>query len=230
MKPLTASDIRILVRLMTSKGYVVYDKPYQLNIVGIRSNSVKPNSFDDTIRVFFKDDSNKWIGYSMNATTDAGTYWLQNPMMPKGTALLKAGQYVDAYSIGQHRGQYTALVQSKDVTVIRDYNRNAILDFNNGKEDKGMFGINIHRASVSGNTTTVDKYSAGCQVIQNPKDFETLISLAKKHQSKYGNKFTYTLIDERALSRRKKMRAIVIGLSVLSLASIGYYISLKQRK
>jgi hypothetical protein len=36
-------------------------------------------------------------------------------------------------------------VQSKPITVLRDYDRNAILDFWNGKPETGMFGINIHR-------------------------------------------------------------------------------------
>jgi hypothetical protein len=125
-------------------------------------------------------------------------------MHPQGTAILKEGQYKDAYQIGLHKGKYYALVQRKPVTVIRDYDRNAILDFNNGRLDTGMFGINIHRASINGTTKTVDIHSAGCQVFSNVNDFNLLMQLAEKHRQLYGNSFTYSLIDKRATIREQR--------------------------
>ncbi len=38
-------------------------------------------------------------------------------MSSLGTAMLKEGQYIDAYKQGLHKGQYTALVQDKPVTT-----------------------------------------------------------------------------------------------------------------
>ena len=125
-------------------------------------------------------------------------------MNPQGTAILKQGQYIGSHAIGMHRGKYLALVQQKSLTVIRDYDRNAVLDFMNGKEDTGIFGINIHHASQNGTTQTVDKYSAGCQVFANINDFNLFMQLADRHKSLYGNSFTYTLLDERALVRDVK--------------------------
>ena len=102
-------NIRGLIRQLKRKGYVVYSKPYQLNIVGVRSNNTTPNKFDDLIYVFYKTNTGKWTGKAFPATTDPGTYWLRNPMNNKGTAILKEGQYVDAYKKRLHNSQYMAL-------------------------------------------------------------------------------------------------------------------------
>lgn len=205
----------LIINALRFKTYEAFVRPYELNIVGIRSDSTLPNRFDDEIHVFFKNNLGKWIHYIFPATTDPGTYWLQNPMSPQGTAILKQGQYKGAYQIGLHRGKYYALVQSKPVTVLRDYDRNAILDFWNGKPETGRFGINIHRASLNGTTKSVDSYSAGCQVFANINDFNLFMQLCEKHKQLYGNSFTYTLIDKRAIAREQKKTM------ALSLAGIG---------
>jgi hypothetical protein len=212
--------IRNLIATLKLKGYVVKERPYELNIVGVRNDSTVPNKFDDFIYVFWKDDKGNWQGKYYTATTDAGTYWLLNPMSNLGAALLKEGQYKNSHKIGLHKGQYKALVQQNPVTVIRDYDRNAILDFNNGREETGIFGINIHRAGASGNTVDVGKWSAGCQVFQNADNFANFLELAEKSNKLYGNNFTYTLIDERALNRRnKRYGAFVIG-GIIALAGL----------
>lgn len=203
-----------IINTLRFKTYETYSRPYELNIVGIRADSTVPNQFDDEIHIFFKNNSNQWIHYIFPATTDPGTYWLKNPMSPQGTAILMQGQYKDAYQVGLHRGKYYALVQKKPVTVLRDYDRNSVLDFWNGKKDTGMFGINIHRASENGTTKTVDNYSAGCQVFASVTDFTLFMQLCEKHQQLYGNSFSYTLIDKRAISRQEK-RAVTISLAGL---------------
>ena len=217
-----AKSIRALIASLRNKGYIVYDKPYQLNIVGVRKDSTVPNKFDDLIYAFWKTDKGVWEGKYFTATTDPGTYYLKNPLSTLGTAILKEGQWVDTYIIGKHKGQYDALVQRKPVTVIRDYDRNAILDFNNGREETGLFGINIHKAGKD--SKDVDTWSAGCQVFQKSDDFETFMNLARKHRELYGNKFTYTLIDERAYNRAMKRRlSYVIGMGlIIGALYVGY--------
>ena len=192
---------------LEKKGYKLFLRPFELNIVGIRSDSVTPNSSDDRIDVFFNNSQGKLIEYSFPATTDPGTYWLKNPMNPQGTAILKEGQYINGWGMGMHRGKYLALVQKKPVTVLRDYDRNAVLDFMNGKPDTGLFGINIHRASENGTTKFVDHFSAGCQVFASATDFVLFLSLCERHKNLYGNDFTYTLIDERAVNREAKKKS-----------------------
>jgi len=213
-------NIKGLVRLLKRRNYVVYEEPYKLNIVGVRANTTEPNKFDDLIFVFYQDNKGKWIGKAYPATTDTGTYWLKNPMHKEGSALLKEGQYVDSYAVGQHgKTKYTALRQVKPVTVFRDYNRDAVLDFYNGKEDTGIHYINIHRANKTGTTEYVDKNSAGCQVFQNADDFAEFMKMVQKQKELYGNNFTYTLIDERAYIRAVKRYAVYVGVGVALIAA-----------
>ncbi len=207
--------------ILRSKGFVLHTRPYELNIVGIRSRSVVPNRFDDEIHVFYKSKPTKWEYHIFKATTDPGTFWLENPMQPQGTAILAQGQYVNAYQIGLHQGKYEALVQVAPISIMRDYDRTAKLDFLNGKKESGMFGINIHRAMAQGKTKFIDKFSAGCQVFQSADDFNFFMKLCEKHAKLYGNKFTYTLLDFRAL-RRQSIKRIVIGTLTLGLGLFGY--------
>ncbi len=224
-----------LISILRSKGYQVYEKPYQLNIIGMRSEASLSNRFDDKLFVLFKNDKNRWEKYSYSITTDPGTYWLLHPMQVDGTAILKQGQYVNAYRIGLHKGQYKALVQKKPITIIRDYDRNAVLDFNNGKESTGLFGVNIHRASIHGITKSVGKWSAGCQVFEKNEDFIHFMSLCEKHRLHHGNEFTYSLIDFRALKRMSARYATygTIGLATfigLLYSAIKYHDSKKKKQ
>lgn len=207
--------------ILRHKGFELYTRPYELNIVGLRSKSVIPNRFDDEIHVFYKVSPLNWHYHVFKATTDPGTYWLRQPMQPQGTAILAQGQYVNAYVLGLHRGKYLALVQSKPIDIIRDYNRDAILDFNNGKKITGLFGVNIHRANKTGDTKTVDKNSAGCQVFESAEDFDSFIRLCQHHKSLYGNRFSYTLIDFRAV-RRQNARYVLSGVGVMGLLGLSY--------
>lgn len=195
---------------LSERNHLLFSRPYELNIIGVRADSTKPNSFDDTITVHYKKQDGNWQLYSFAATTDPGTYWLENPLNPQGTAILKEGQYRNSHMIGLHRGIYKALVQQNPVTVIRDYDRNTLLDFANGKEETGLFGINIHRASVNGTTKIVERYSAGCQVFANATDFDLFLQLCERHRQLYGNNFSYTLIDQRAINRNIKKNSCTV--------------------
>ena len=211
-----------LKAILKHKGFTLYTRPYELNIVGLRSNSTAANRFDDQLHVFYRTSGIKWEYHVFRITTDPGTYWLKNPMQAQGTAILQQGQYKNAYVLGLHRGQYKALVQRKAVTIIRDYDRNAILDFNNGKTSTGLFGINIHRANASGKTKSIDKYSAGCQVFENAADFARFLALCEKHRGMYGNAFTYSLIDFRAV-KRQTLRWSAYAAAILGAIGTGLF-------
>jgi hypothetical protein len=61
------------------------------------------------------------------------------------------------------------------------------LTFASGIEETGMFGINIHRADLTGKTINVNQWSAGCQVFADSSVFNSFISLCEKSQ-KYWDK------------------------------------------
>lgn len=215
--------------LLKYKGHELFSRPYELNIVGMRSKSMKPNSFDDELHVFYKTNPLHWEYHVFKITTDPGTFWLKNPMQPQGTAILSEGQYKNAYALGLHRGQYKALVQVKPITIMRDYDRNAVLDFYNGKKERGLYGINIHRANRVGKTKTVDRNSAGCQVFENASDFDVFIRLCEKHRGLYGNQFTYSLIDFRTW-RRQSYRRMAYALGFFAACGIGTHYFLKHKE
>ena len=204
-----------MVSLLTGGNHTLYVRPYELNIVGVRSARTKPNRFDDEIHVFYR--TGKGLGWNYHvykATTDPGTSWLNaGRANPLGTAILAQGQYADAYRIGMHKGLYPALVQSGNVDVIRDYDRDARLDFRSERRQAGVFGINIHRAAASGKTTRIGEWSAGCQVFARAEDFSEFMRLCELHRARYGNRFTYTLFDFRDRLRGAATRALLGGVA-----------------
>ena len=157
------------------------------HIVGIRSDANIPDKFDDLIILVEKDNIVKFTG-----TTNPGTHWLKNLLNPKGAALLKPNQYLNTYQLGLHQGKYTALCQRKPVVVYRDANKNTFAE-ETAVTDTGLFGINIHRANPNAISSIIDKWSAGCQVLNDPTDFNFLIKRCKESGLK---EFTYTLLKE----------------------------------
>ena len=188
MTPFTGEALSLLKKALKNKGYEVFTNGH-LNVVGVRLNHTVTNKFDDVL-IAFTDDG----GVSMDCTTDPGSYYMKHPMTAKGTAILAPGQYVDAYAIGKHKGQYDAIVQVAPVTVFRDNNGDGVYDYEH--PETGMFGINIHRANAVVRSKQVDKWSAGCTVVADPDDFRYLMSMVRRHTRNYGPRITYTLIEE----------------------------------
>ena len=185
-------------RILEAKGHLFFDgeRPYNVNIVGVRNSKGRPNKFDDILLVIYRDAHKRWLVDSYQLTTDPGFYWMKKPMNVDGTAILCPGQYRGVYRISKHRGKYDALCQrGGDVTVWRDSNRDLEHDMLDETKDTGRFGINIHKGGR--NSSRVEKYSAGCQVFKNDSDFkEFMITMyaAKKH---FGNSFTYSLLTSK---------------------------------
>ena len=83
------------------------------------------------------------------------------------------------------------------MTVYRDNNRDDVYNLNTEKTDTGLYGINIHRATkyAGKKSTQVDKWSAGCQVIASNDDWKEFMSICRKARKRWGNRFTYTLLE-----------------------------------
>jgi hypothetical protein len=191
-------EIDLIKKVLMKKGYSFFEKgQYNLNIIGIRSNKKEAGFFDDFITCIYKDSNNKWVCRYWKATTDAGTYWLSNPMNQRGTALLVPNQYRGVYKIGMFKGRYKCLVQSKPLKVYRDNNKNKIQDYDPKTIQEGMFAIQIHKSNPYFISVVNDKWSAGCQVFSAPKDFSEFMDLVYKAESVWGDSFTYTLIEEK---------------------------------
>ena len=197
-----ASNVDI-EQVMIRKGYRFFKGVYNLNIIGVRSKeSIKQeNRFDDILIVAFglaTSGYNSSTKFIFQITTDPGIKSLKVPMNAKGTAILVPGQYRGSHKLGLHQGKYEALVQCAPVKVYRDANRDSILDVDKRTIDTGMFGINIHKAGIA--SVIVVGWSAGCQVLAKTDEYEIFMDLCRKQKlAGYGDKFTYTLLEEKDL-------------------------------
>jgi len=186
-----------IIKVMEDKGFPVFknfNKNYNLNIIGIRTKDNSSNAFNDQLIVLWKYNG-EWNRLNYKITTDPGTYWRENPMNVNGTAILCEGHHKGMWSFGFHRNKYKALVQTTPVEVYRDNNKDNVLDFDVPKE-KGLFGINCHKASYSGTSTQVDKWSAGCQVFADSGEYYEFLELCEDAENNWGNRFSYTLLLE----------------------------------
>ena len=197
-----------IIEVMHAKQFAVFERPsgHDLNIVGIRCADTTSNRFNDWVTVFYK-FRERWNFFAFSATTDPGLHYRLNPLprgenQPPGVAILKPGQYRGAYQLGRHRNKYRALVQRTKLTVYRDPDRNKTLDMQEDRVTSGFFGINIHRANETQPSVQVDKWSAGCQVLQDPDQFAFLLKLCRRQREKFqsGDSFTYTLLVEQDFS------------------------------
>lgn len=195
-----------IASVMRKKGYAFFTNGYyNLNIIGVRKDNSKKvtNIYDDILLVMYK-TTKGWQKKVYNITTEPGSYYMCKELgNPKGTAILVPGQYRGCWKLGNHKGKYKALVQKRPVKVYRDGNMDMIYDMYPETINEGLFGINIHRSNEGYTRQTIDMYSAGCQVFNDPRDFESFIRLCEEQSKIYGNSFTYTLIDEKDLELDK---------------------------
>ena len=193
-------SIDYLQGVIEGMGYSFFTKGnYNVNIIGVRNPNPVANSFDDTMLCAYK-VSDQWVLKEWQVTTDAGTYWLENPLNVKGCALLVPNQYRGVYKIDKHRNKYYALCQRNgEVEVYRDDTKDQILDFDDATKQWGYFGINIHRSNPYSESKNVDKWSAGCQVFKKVDDFNEFMTICNKAREEWSNSFTYTLIKQEDL-------------------------------
>jgi hypothetical protein len=161
----------------------------RFHLIAVRSSADLPNVFDDRFYLVNNDQL-----FQTDCTTNPGTYWLQNILPGKtGTAVLKADeQYIDCWEIGKHKGLHPALVQVRPVTVWRDFDKD-LKSEEIGREDTGLFGINIHRANASWKSKLIDKWSAGCIVLPDPLMMDFVLDKCRDSGRKF---FTLTLLKQ----------------------------------
>jgi len=190
---------------MNGKGHKYFHHgAYNVNIIGVRNGATGDeitNKFDDCMTISYKDDKGNWNFNCWKCTTDPGTYWAENLMNKAGVAILKEGQYRGSHMIGLHQGKYEALRQKGPLKVYRDNNLDDEYDLIEEDVQNGIFGINIHKAgSWKSGSVQVDKWSAGCQVFSKQDDFYDFMNVMNKARDRWGNSFTYTLINSKDIS------------------------------
>lgn len=181
--------------LFVKKGYAYFTEgDYNLNIIGIRNlleGNIQNNTFNDAILCIYK-EKNIWKKQIWECTTDPGSTVMKKPSNKNGIAILYPKQYRNSFTFGLHKGKYECLIQSKNIKVYRDNNKDNKLDFNEKNTEEGMFGIHIHKSGS--NSVQVNNWSEGCIVFKKESDFENFMSICHKSSALYGSKFTFTLI------------------------------------
>jgi hypothetical protein len=201
------TNVKKLRDTILAKNYRWFETgQLNLNIVGVRTLESESNKFDDFLLVAYKGQGFEWILKQYAITTDPGKPWLLKPMDPGGCAVLVPGQYPGAYMVGIHGRskpadrRYEALEQVAKMTYVRDNTKDSRIDrslyADPDKRFRSILKTNIHRASRWAITRAVETYSAGCQVFQDPREFEEFMAICRAAAKIHGNRFTYTLLEE----------------------------------
>jgi len=191
-------------KAMNEKGHKYFTGgDYDVNIIGVRNAATGDeitNKFDDCITLSYKVDG-EWKFNCWKCTTDPGKYWAEHLLNKDGVAILKEGQYRGSHKIRKHQGKYDALCQKGPVKVYRDKNMDDEYDLIEENVHEGVYGINIHKAgSWKSGSIQVDKWSAGCQVFSKEDDFYDFMNVMYKARDRWGNSFSYTLINSNDIS------------------------------
>jgi hypothetical protein len=174
-----------VIAYMKSKQY----KVRALNIVyfeGLDADDMMTVNDDvldhwNDVRAVIRDNGD--VLMSCTATTEPGRFYRlkENRLNPQGAAQLAFGQYLNAWEIGDHKGQ-TALVQCANLKVFRDINQDGIRT--GDPVDVGDdFGINQHTTSRFSSDDNVpdivDRWSAGCLVGKYPSTHAKFMTICE---------------------------------------------------
>lgn len=223
-------NIPALINIAKNNKYTIFGadnsaKNLNLNIWVVRAANQHAGKFDDILIAFWKFNG-IWSELVISCTADPSDLSLIEKKHYLGCAILMPGQWNKCWKLGMHRGKYPALVQNKPVTVIRDFNKDGILDWHIPKlydsktvradsqgiitdyyldrvmifrTHHGMHGINNHRASQWNILESIGLYSQGCVVVQRPADWIKYYKLLAEASLLWGDEFTITLIREEEL-------------------------------
>ena len=196
----------------SNHGYAIFEddsKDFNLNIFGVRCDTYDTDTFNDLLGLYWVSNGVPQL-HTYAATTDPGSYYFINPMSPKGTHIMKEGQYRGAYATGLHQGKYGALVQVGGIDFYVDPERQFKFKKENVVIDQ-LIGANIHcdinisipdlmTAPMSDfpnvEATRVYNWSAACQVHANPFKYREFMGFVYSAVKLWGNRFTYTLFEE----------------------------------
>lgn len=167
-----------------------YIWPETAQLVAVRSKANIPNKFDDLLG-YVIDNNVVWH----TGTTNPGTKPLKAPSHPEGVAVVCAGQYVDAWKFGFHKGRYLCMKQCGPVNYQRDNDRDETAE-SYGTIRNDIRGFNWHRANEHAESQNVENWSEGCMVRNNPAMYDEFIQHIKNYLSgKFAIKSKYTIDD-----------------------------------
>lgn len=188
--------IKKIHEVMRDAGMMVFTKPFDATLGGIRTKDNKSGKFNDWLFMSMFTANGGIISVIVEGTTDAGLFYRENPMQVDGTAIIQHGvQHRGAYTYmkkGGHRGQ-EAFRNTGKMSYWRDANRDKYLDFD-GDVRHAIYNTNGHDMGTVGNN--VGKWSAGCwgSVNENMDLLYIMAQLQGEHGN--GDKFSFAMLHE----------------------------------
>lgn len=210
--------------IILKKGYKWVDEPLYPNLIGERTDVIKPNLYNDIMYAARINKKGEEEVFSYLITTLPGRFHLESPGKPEGCGILLPGQYF-SWVKGLHgkTRPHEALVQlAGAVEIVRDNDRDSIPEITGPlckKFSNQYIGLNIHASWSTEDMKFIDKDSAACQVASRNEDHEKMMSwvdeyLIKKYgflptieqlqdfkTKKYFCPFGYTLLVESDLKK-----------------------------
>lgn len=182
---------QLLDRVASLPSFKGFPKGYWL--IGIRSNEVAWNTFDDKAYLFKGQESIEVY----KITTEAGTDLL-NPSNSRGEAILKADEiYYNSWVRRLHRGKVLSWCQAKPILIYRDNDRDRKAE-QLGTARLEIVGINIHPSSYVKNSQEerllIGPWSQGCQVFAKRDGLNSFNSFMKKTETE--KELTYAILNE----------------------------------
>lgn len=224
-------DIDVLLEVLRHKKYKVFERPFEVNTIGVRYHYPGQNyddKFSDRMYALWKDGSGEWKMKYWSVSTIPGKKpgksdrakgykTLKDAVGPSrgGLGILKPAQFIDVYYMDYHKGsakEARAMKTKGKQLAYRDqnYGSSKITYSNEDKSNKkggANFAMYIHKAYSTGagkNNYGVQNWSEGCQVFQDPKCLNQYFDICEIHKKKYGNSFSYTLITSKDVENAEK--------------------------
>lgn len=160
-----------------------YPWPLATHVVVLRKAPGTLDAFDDMLLVC--DSLN--VLMACRCTADPGKPALENPRRKDGTAVILAGQHLDAFMFGKHHGDYDCLVPSRSIPVLRYTSPTDTVG-----DPSWSSSTQVHRANAAKESTVVGPWSEGCIVVANPNDFAKLMGYCRRSGQP---RFTLTLLE-----------------------------------
>lgn len=207
--PLQAQDglTAKIIGAMQRRGYWIARCPGAANIVYVEglnvdgtANDNAPNVFND-VRMVIRVGGNgvPQIEGAWEATTEPGRFYTEHPLDPGGAARIAFGQH-KAWSVGFHRNDHEALIQTDDLAFYRDLNK----DYHREGDRliSGMIGLNQHWGYDLPHGD-IGHASAGCLVGRTPqghREFMKIVKADPRYEVSRGYRFMTTVLPAQALA------------------------------
>lgn len=218
-----SEDVLYLIQILKNKGYVIYDEPYHMNIVGIRyqyPGDKYSNTFTDKLYVFYKENKNnnswKIKNYKLSTLPGAKIKIRQkhydkfkekvddSSIIGKTISLKKYVKYLGRTGLGiLQPAQYInsfILGEFEGKGALKNVGTQYAYRDSNWDSDKITYSsedkgnFGMHIHRGFDGGIYVNNWSEGCQVLSSDRSLNSFMGLMNKQKDK---RYSYTLVTSK---------------------------------